>query len=93
MWMHRQFSALVRNEMLQSLSVHHNQVASSLSDRSPQSPQYVCLQFSALVRNEMVQSLSAYYEPKPRRFHTVLVLGTDVCGYPRITHGAYYWTL
>lgn len=46
------------------------------------------MQFSALVRNEMVQSISCYYEPKRKQFYSVVQLGTDICGYKRIVHGA-----
>ena len=46
-----------------------------------------CLQFSAMLRQGALRDMLCFYDSQKRKFHTVLQLGREVCGFPRIVHG------
>ena len=52
----------------------------------------VRMQFSALHRHEMVEDLICFYNADSRSLSYVIQLGSDVCGYPKIVHGAFILT-
>ncbi|KAK9821548.1 hypothetical protein WJX74_010745 [Apatococcus lobatus] len=43
--------------------------------------------FSALLRHDMVEDMSVFYNVEQRRVSSVIKLGNEICGYPRIVHG------
>ncbi|KAL6770898.1 hypothetical protein ACKKBF_B33150 [Auxenochlorella protothecoides x Auxenochlorella symbiontica] len=43
--------------------------------------------FSAFVSKGIVEDLTGYYNPEQRRWHSVVALGREVCGFPRVVHG------
>lgn len=47
----------------------------------------LCLQFSAMLRQGALRDMLCFYDSQKRKFHTVLQLGREVCGFPRIVHG------
>ncbi len=47
----------------------------------------VCLQFSTLLQTGLLHDMLCLYNTEQRQFHTLVTLGPNVCGHPRITHG------
>lgn len=45
------------------------------------------LQFDMMEGERMVQDMVCVYNKHKREFHTIVRVGTDVCGYPRTVHG------
>eukprot|EP00891_Asterochloris_glomerata_P007240 jgi/Astpho2/7240/Aster-01548 len=43
--------------------------------------------FSAMLRQGALRDMLCFYDSQKRKFHTVLQLGREVCGFPRIVHG------
>lgn len=43
--------------------------------------------FSAFVSKGIVQDLTGYYNPDAKCWHSVIALGREVCGFPRVVHG------
>lgn len=40
-----------------------------------------------MIRSEQIKEFRCFYDPAARAFHSVVVLGRDVCGYPSTVHG------
>ena len=49
-------------------------------------PRYV-LQFSTLLHTGLLHDMLCLYNSERQQFHTLVTLGANVCGHPRITHG------
>lgn len=45
------------------------------------------MQFDMMESERMVQDMVCVYNQNTKEFHTVMRVGTDVCGYPRTVHG------
>ena len=45
------------------------------------------LQFSTLLHTGLLHDMLCLYNSERRQFHTLVTLGANVCGHPRITHG------
>lgn len=43
--------------------------------------------FETMRRSEQIKEFRCFYDPARRAFHSVVVLGRDVCGYPSTVHG------
>jgi acyl-coenzyme A thioesterase PaaI-like protein len=43
--------------------------------------------FSAFVSKGIVDDLTGYYNTQERKFYSIISLGREVCGFPRIVHG------
>ena len=43
--------------------------------------------FAAFVAKGIVDDIDGYYNPAQRKFYSVVSLGREVCGFPRIVHG------
>jgi hypothetical protein len=44
-------------------------------------------QFETMIRSEQIKEFRCFYDPAGLRFHSVVVLGKEVCGYPATVHG------
>ena len=56
--------------------------------REPKPPP-LPLQFLSLLRQDLIRDLLFMWNPAQRAFHTLLSVGIDVCGHPRIVHGGF----
>ena len=45
------------------------------------------LQFSTLLHTGLLHDMLCLYNSQKQQFHTLVTLGANVCGHPRITHG------
>lgn len=45
------------------------------------------LQFSTLLHTGLLHDMLCLYNGERQQFHTLVTLGANVCGHPRITHG------
>ena len=45
------------------------------------------LQFSTLLHTGLLHDMLCLYNSERQQFHTLVTLGANVCGHPRITHG------
>jgi hypothetical protein len=52
-------------------------------------PLLLPLQFLSLLRQDLIRDLLFLWNPAQRAFHTLLSVGIDVCGHPRIVHGGF----
>ncbi len=49
---------------------------------------HLCVwQFSTLLQTGLLHDMLCLYNSEQRQFHTLVTLGPNVCGHPRITHG------
>lgn len=53
------------------------------ANRGPHPP----LQFLSLVREDLIKDVVFVWNADAREFHTIIALGAEVAGHPRITHG------
>lgn len=47
----------------------------------------LCLQFTAFLKVGLVLDMICLFNSETQSFHTILTLGTNVCGHPKIVHG------
>lgn len=45
--------------------------------------------FLAMLRQRLIDDICFYYHAEKRQFHTMVALGADVAGHPRIVHGGF----
>lgn len=43
--------------------------------------------FETMLRSDQIREFRCFFDPSKREFHSVVVLGKDVCGYPSTVHG------
>ncbi|GAX80770.1 hypothetical protein CEUSTIGMA_g8205.t1 [Chlamydomonas eustigma] len=43
--------------------------------------------FEAMIQSGQILEFRCFYEPTEKRFHSVVQLGRDVCGFPQTVHG------
>jgi acyl-coenzyme A thioesterase PaaI-like protein len=44
-------------------------------------------QFETMLKSEQIREFRCFFDPSARRFHSVVALGKEVCGYPSTVHG------
>lgn len=47
------------------------------------------MQFSAFLQTGLLHDMLCLYNAERRQFHTLVTLGSNVCGHPKITHGGF----
>lgn len=47
------------------------------------------LQFLSMLKQDLIKDLQFIWNSETREFHTIIALGADIAGHPRITHGGF----
>lgn len=45
------------------------------------------LQFETMIQSKQIGEFRCFYEKAGKKFHSVVQLGKDVCGFPQTVHG------
>ena len=69
--------------------VHIVATSGAMSEPSQQTPIDPDHLFLSMLRQRLLEDILFLYNPQKQQFHTVVALGSDVAGHPRITHGGF----